>query len=176
MASKTRTFALPDIKNKIRRSALYKQEKLRKNKEKRIKNFKRKQQEADGQEEPAPKKVPRTIENTRIFDETVVDAQDEEFIIFVTKIVEQVLNDEETDELAPYFRREFTPKVLITSSVNVKAKTLQFVEELHRIIPNSEIFVRRGYDLKKIIPEAAKRGFTALIVVNEDRKVPSILY
>ena len=51
MASKTRTFALPDIKNKIRRSALYKQEKLRKNKEKRIKNFKRKQQEADGQEE-----------------------------------------------------------------------------------------------------------------------------
>ena len=55
-------------------------------------------------------------------------------------------------------------------------KTLQFVEELHRIIPNSDIFVRRGYDLKKIIPEAAKRGFTALIVVNEDRKVPSILY
>ena len=55
-------------------------------------------------------------------------------------------------------------------------KTLQFIEELQRIIPNSEIFVRRGYDLKKIIPEAAKRGFTALIVVNEDKKVPSILY
>ena len=55
-------------------------------------------------------------------------------------------------------------------------KTLQFVEELHRIIPNSDIFVRRGYDLKKIIPEAAKRAFTTLIVVNEDRKVPSILY
>ncbi|XP_015758986.1 PREDICTED: ribosome production factor 1-like [Acropora digitifera] len=51
MASKTRTVALSEIKNKIRRSALYKQEKLRKNKEKRIKNFKRKQQEADGQEE-----------------------------------------------------------------------------------------------------------------------------
>ena len=42
--------------------------------------------------------------------------------IIMTKIVdfEQVLNDEETDELAPYFRREFTPKVLITSSVNAK--------------------------------------------------------
>ena len=51
MASKTRTVALSEIKNKIRRSALYKQEKLRKNKEKRVKNFKRKQQEADGQEE-----------------------------------------------------------------------------------------------------------------------------
>jgi len=33
--------------------------------------------------QPAPKKVPRTIENTRIFDETVVDAQDEEVNLFV---------------------------------------------------------------------------------------------
>lgn len=51
MASKSRTVALSGIKNKIRRSALYKKEKLRKNKEKRLRNFKRKQQEADGQEE-----------------------------------------------------------------------------------------------------------------------------
>ena len=33
--------------------------------------------------QPAPKKVPRTIENTRIFDETVVDAQDEEVNLFL---------------------------------------------------------------------------------------------
>ena len=47
----------------------------------------------------------------------------------MTKIVdfEQVLNDEETDELAPYFRREFTPKVLITSSVNAKGVSFFFV-------------------------------------------------
>lgn len=51
MASKTRTVALSDIKNKIRRSAVYQQEKLRKNKEKRLKKFKRKQREAEGQEE-----------------------------------------------------------------------------------------------------------------------------
>ena len=49
------------------------------------------------------------------------------------------------------------------------------MEELQRIIPNSEIRVRKGLDLKKIIPQAKEKGFTALIVVNEDRKVPSIL-
>ena len=48
------------------------------------------------------------------------------------------------------------------------------MEELQRIIPNSEIGVRKGLDLKKIIPQAKEKGFTALIVVNEDRKVPSI--
>ena len=48
------------------------------------------------------------------------------------------------------------------------------MEELQRIIPNSEIRVRKGLDLKKIIPQAKEKGFTALIVVNEDRKVPSI--
>ena len=49
------------------------------------------------------------------------------------------------------------------------------MEELQRLIPNSEIRVRKGLDLKKIIPQAKEKGFTALIVVNEDRKVPSIL-
>ena len=48
------------------------------------------------------------------------------------------------------------------------------MEELQRIIPNSEIRVRKGLDLKKIIPQAKEKGFTALIVINEDRKVPSI--
>ena len=54
-------------------------------------------------------------------------------------------------------------------------KTVQFMEELKRIIPNSEVRVRKGLDLKKIIPQAKERGFTVLVVVNEDRKLPSIL-
>lgn len=55
-------------------------------------------------------------------------------------------------------------------------KTVQFMEELKRIIPNSEVRVRKGLDLKKIIPQAKEKGFTALVVVNEDRKLPSILF
>lgn len=48
------------------------------------------------------------------------------------------------------------------------------MEELSRLIPNSEVRVRKGLDLKKIIPQAKEKGFTALVVVNEDRKLPSI--
>lgn len=50
------------------------------------------------------------------------------------------------------------------------------MEELQRIIPNSEVRVRKGFDLKKIIPQATEKGFTALVVVNEDRKLPSIFF
>ena len=50
------------------------------------------------------------------------------------------------------------------------------MEELKRIIPNSEVRVRKGLDLKKIIPQAKEKGFTALVVVNEDKKLPSILF
>ena len=55
----------------------------------------------------APKRRPtRTIENTREFDETVVDPDDEE-----------VEADEATDALASYFDGT-PPKILITTSTN----------------------------------------------------------
>ena len=50
------------------------------------------------------------------------------------------------------------------------------MEELKRIIPNSEVRVRKGLDLKKIIPQAKEKEFTAVVVVNEDRKIPSIFF
>lgn len=150
------------IKNKQRRSSLYQKEKLKKAKEKRDRKRKRKQEESQEEGEPKPKQVPRTIDNTRVADETIVEPQDEE-----------VLNDEETDEFAAYFRCEVVPKVLITSSDRSKVKTVQFMKELQRIIPNSEVRVRKGIDLKKIIPQAKERGFTALVVVNEDKKMPN---
>lgn len=150
------------IKNKQRRSSLYQKEKLKKAKEKRDRKRKRKQEESQEEGEPKPKQVPRTIDNTRVADETIVEPQDEE-----------VLNDEETDEFAAYFRCEVVPKVLITSSDRSKVKTVQFMKELQHIIPNSEVRVRKGIDLKKIIPQAKERGFTALVVVNEDKKMPN---
>lgn len=150
------------IKNKQRRSSLYQKEKLKKAKEKRDRKRKRKQEESQEEGEPKPKQVPRTIDNTRVADETIVEPQDEE-----------VLDDEETDEFAAYFRCEVVPKVLITSSDRSKVKTVQFMKELQHIIPNSEVRVRKGIDLKKIIPQAKERGFTALVVVNEDKKMPN---
>ncbi|XP_078355957.1 ribosome production factor 1-like [Oculina patagonica] len=161
-AREGREIVFSEIKNKQRRSTLYQKEKLRKAKEKRERKRKRKREESQEEGEPQPKQVPRTIDNTRVVDETIVEPHDDE-----------VLNDEECDELATYFRCEVVPKVLITSSDRSKVKTVQFMEELKRIIPNSEVRVRKGLDLKKIIPQAKEKGFTSLVVVNEDRKVPN---
>ncbi|KAJ7358765.1 Ribosome production factor 1 [Desmophyllum pertusum] len=138
MAAEGKEIVFSEIKNKLRRSTLYQKEK------------------------PPAKQVPRTIDNTRVADETIVEPHDDE-----------VINDEENDELATYFKCEVIPKVLITSSDRSKVKTVQFMEELKRIIPNSEVRVRKGLDLKKIIPQAKEKGFTALVVVNEDRKSPN---
>lgn len=109
-----------------------------------------------------PKEVPKTIENCRTVDETVVFPDDEERT-----------QDDKCDEFAAYFSRSVTPKVLITSSNRPSLKSHLFMRELSKCIPNSQIKLRNGSDLKKVIPSAGSRGYTAVIVVNEDRKVPN---
>jgi ribosome production factor 1 len=42
------------------------------------------------------------------------------------------------------------------------------------MLPNAELYYRRGLDLKKIIPQAKEKDFTDIMVINEDRKEPSI--
>ncbi|CAB4032466.1 ribosome production factor 1-like [Paramuricea clavata] len=115
-------------------------------------------------EKAPPKQVPRTIESTRLPDETMVAADDEE-----------ILHDEESDELSTYFKCEVRPKVLLTTSNKPTVKTVQFVDALEQIIPNSEVKYRKGIDIKKIIPQAIERGFTNLVVVNENHKEPNTL-
>lgn len=55
-------------------------------------------------------------------------------------------------------------------------RTNKLCKEFKKIIPNSTVFYRRGLDLKKIIPQAMSRSFTDIVVINENMKVPSILY
>ena len=159
---KVRSVDLSRVKNKVRRSILYKQEKHNKNKEKRDRKKKRKREEEELGDEASPKQVPRTIENTRLSDETIVAADDKE-----------VLHDEESDELSTYFKCEVRPKVLLTTGNKPTVKTVQFVDALEQIIPNSEVRYRKGIDIKKIIPQAVERGFTSLVVVNENHKEPN---
>ena len=47
------------------------------------------------------------------------------------------------------------------------------MKELSSCIPNSEIRLRKGAEVKKFLPFAARRGYTAVIIVNEDNKVPN---
>ena len=50
-----------------------------------------------------------------------------------------------------------------------------FMRELVGILPNSEIRSRKNVGLKKIIPVAIGHGYTDIVVVNQDRRMPSIL-
>ena len=50
-----------------------------------------------------------------------------------------------------------------------------FMRELTNTVPNSEIRSRRNVGLKKIIPVAVGYGYTDIVVVNQDRRLPSIL-
>ena len=63
--------------------------------------------------------------------------------------------------------------MLLTSSDKPSLQTNLLLRELAKFIPNSEVRLRRGVDMKKIIPQAVERGFTDILVVNEDRKVPN---
>ena len=198
-----------NTKNKQLRQAWYHKERLRRAKEKRERRKqRRKERENLGDEvresplftwflllllsrSQAPsKEVPKTLENTRLPEETVVLPDDDE-----------ILQDEKTDEMATYFGRKITPKVLLTSftrashvrlhpfpfssfppsslhlftSFSLVQKTHVFLKELADCVPNSEVRWRRGTRIKSIIQEAIKRDYTSLIVVEEHAKIPSIL-
>ena len=99
--------SLSDVKNKNKRAELFERTKeqasklRRKNKDKR----KRDEEEAAAEGRELPKKIPRTIENTRKADETTVKADDDE-----------VAGDESIDEFAAYYANKQKPKMLITTS------------------------------------------------------------
>lgn len=150
---------LSDVKNKILRGELYRKEKQLKNKEKRKRREKRKREKDDGEEEKEPPKQ-KTLDNMRVKDETMVDLDDEE-----------IMQDAATDEFASYFEGKTVPKVLFTTCNRPRNhETMLFIEDLLQVVPNSEYKNRKGIDLKKIIPDAVQRGFTAIVVVNEDQK------
>ncbi|KAK3090283.1 hypothetical protein FSP39_010615 [Pinctada imbricata] len=153
---------ISSIKNKILRNEAYRKLKMEKRKAQMQERKKRKQEAEEMGEKAPPKKVPKTIENMRVFDETMVNPQDTEVMI-----------DEAQDEMSSYFNRETLPKILITTCDRPCSRTNKFCKELRNSIPNSEIYYRRGLDLKKIIPQALSRDFTDLIVINEDRKEPN---
>lgn len=149
--------SLNDIQNKVYRQQKYKQLKGRQKKEKKSEKAKLKKDGDDG-----PKRVPHTIESLREKDETMVEEEDEE--------LEQ---EEATDAYASYYSKEYEPKILITCSDNPHKKSIAFIRELCRIVPNSEPRWRSRSSIKKMVKTATAKGFTDLIVVNEDRRVPN---
>ncbi|KDQ06649.1 hypothetical protein BOTBODRAFT_167917 [Botryobasidium botryosum FD-172 SS1] len=85
------------------------------------------------------------------------------------------------DPFASYFSTvdpSIPPKVLITTSQRATRTTYTFCDELVGIFPGAE-FIRRkkgnGFEMGRIAGWAAARGYTSLIVVNEDMKKPNAI-
>ena len=83
------------IKNKVKRAAVYlKYKQQKKATKKQIKLARVKEAEALGEAAP-PKQIPRTIENTRVGEESFIEVNDP-----------QILGDEKDDEFAEYYSNE----------------------------------------------------------------------
>ncbi|XP_077248310.1 ribosomal RNA processing Brix domain protein [Tasmannia lanceolata] len=164
---KKKKFLPSLIKNKLKRSAIHAKVKNEKKVEKKKKNKLRDAAEKRALElgeEPPAKKVPRTIENTREFDETVCKPDDEELFA-----------GNDADEFSSILRQECIPKILITTCRFYSTRGPAFIAELLSVIPNAHYYRRGTYELKKIVEYATKKGFTSLIVVHTNRREPDAL-
>ena len=158
---------ISEIKNKIRRNEEWVKLKRQKKKEKKARQDERKKErEALGDEAP-PKLVPKTIDSMREYDETTVGGKEG------NEEDEEVEHDIVNDEFATYFSKSYVPKVLITCSDNPHSKTIAFVKELSRIIPNSEPKWRNKASIKKMVKDAVKLEYTDIIIINEDNRHPN---
>ncbi|KAA0199459.1 hypothetical protein HAZT_HAZT007883 [Hyalella azteca] len=112
-----------------------------------------------------PTKPVRSIEGEREDEETAVhDAQEEEIVI-----------EEAIDTYKEYYQKEAKPKVLLACTSRPHSRTITFLKELKRVIPNSYVKWKANAKIKQLGIAAHLRGFTDIIVINEDNKKPNSL-
>ncbi|GKY93369.1 hypothetical protein MPSEU_000304500 [Mayamaea pseudoterrestris] len=145
------------IKNKLKRSEMYGKYLQQKQKQKSEQRLQRAKQVEELGEDAPPKAAPKTIDNTRILDATMVRNDPD------------VTQDEDTDEFAPYFGGE-APKVLITTRPRPSQNLFYFIADLQQLIPELHFYPRKSYSVKEICQFAANRDFTHLIVLSEKAK------
>lgn len=149
------------IHNKMKRSEMYGKYLLQKKQLKREMRKKRaKEAEELGDAVSHVKQVPRTLENTREVEETMVKDDDLE-----------VMADEAEDEFAEYFSDTTRPKIMITTRPSASAELYHFIRDLMRYIPRMFYYPRRKYSVKEICQFARNKDFTHLIVLSEKSKV-----
>jgi len=156
--------AISRIRNKCKRTQMYQESKhVAKKEAAKARRKRQKEHELLGEDAP-PKQVPRTLDNTREKDDTMVEGD------------EEVEEDEKMDEFSQYFNGA-PPKIMITSNFakrpSVHCHT--FIQDLMAVFPNSAYFKRSTHEMKKIVPQAADRGFTDIMVITEKQKTPNAL-
>ena len=106
------------------------------------------------------KQIPKTIENTRAHDETMVQEGDIE-----------VGGDERDDEFAKFFGNESKPKILITTRPRCSKKIFPLISDLMQMIPNAFYYPREKHLVRDMIEFANGRNFTHLVILGEKAKV-----
>ncbi len=124
------------IRNKCKRAEVYAKYKQQKKKQKKqLRQERTAETEALGEKAP-PKQVPRTIENTRLAEETTVKSSDTE-----------IAGDEKDDEFAAYFSNELKPKIMISTRPKCSRKLFPFIGDLMQMIPNAFYYPRGEFSL-----------------------------
>jgi len=150
------------IRNKMWRSEVYGKllhEKKREKRKQRKKLAEEREKAIEAGQVPPPKPEPKTLENTREKDDTIIRSDDEE-----------IGEDLADDEFAQYFNRQVSPKVLLTTGRKPTAIMFKFLADLLHVFPDATYYKRNNHEIKKMCEYASKREFTDLVVINEDRK------
>jgi len=113
------------------------------------------------EKENKPKQTTKTIEMMREKDETMIDENDKE--------IKEAL---ENDEYKNYFNNEYSPQILITTSISHTGGIFRFIKELKNFLPNSYFYYRKKFDLGTIMKSAIEKEFTDIIVVTERLRKP----
>lgn len=104
-----------------------------------------------------------------------LDGEDEEDAEEETAAADAVVEEDAAEE-APQPVYQAPPKILITTSPSPCKMTYNFCDDLRNVFPGGEFFKRprgKGFELGRMARWGIKRGFQAVIVVNEDHKMPS---
>ncbi|KAG8941760.1 hypothetical protein FRC03_003992 [Tulasnella sp. 419] len=192
-----------EIGNKMKREEVYRKQKREKAQERLKRRLERAKEEKDDPEAKKrrlEKNVPKTLDNMREFDPSMLTAnpagthpsasssKHEENTDSSNKgnssMDPESSYDISTDPFASYFDPESNtdpsvpPKLLITTSPKCTKASYEFCDELVGVFPGAE-FIRRkkgkGFELGRIAGWAAGRGYSAMLVVNENTKQPNAI-
>ncbi|KAH9975850.1 anticodon-binding protein [Lactifluus volemus] len=185
------------IKNKRKREQVFhkaKKDKGQAKLQRRLAIAKREADDPKAKKKRLAENVPRTLENTREFDPSFLTAdpsssvsQDPSsstsaFAQQQQQPAAEATADIASDPFASYFSStddpSIPPKVLITTSPKATRASYEFCDELVGIFPGAEFHRRpktRGFEMGKIAGWAAGRGFSNLVVVNENMKKPNAI-
>ncbi|KAG8834952.1 hypothetical protein FRC17_006255 [Serendipita sp. 399] len=184
-------FNASKIRNKMKREEVHRAGKREKKQAKLKRRLLQAEKERKNPEEKIKRlatNVPKTQDNMREFDPSILTANPANSMNEETGEIEQkdpnaeANLDIDNDPFASYFNSDvdpsIPPKVLITTSPQASRATYDFCDELVGVVPGAE-FVRRkkgkGFEIGVIAGWAAGREYGAMLVVNEDMKKPSRL-